>query len=336
VSPTPQAIGVGWAIDSFERRNRLLGVWQTPTNGDGGDWTPVFARALAEGASASVALDPSDYELLRFGTNAVFRLRGTPWVLRLRRPGAEFVSIERQLSLAAWLSKQNLAVNRPAAGIPPVAAGTQGAIASFWEWVENDPEERVSVEEFGAMLRDFHSLTDGYVAGCEFPGWNAVLEIEQRLAQATEGASFLSSEERDLLQRWTEEVKRDLAAVEWCLPRGVVHGDAHIGNVLATKRGGVMIDLDALAQGPREWDLVPTAVSCLRFGQGLAQVAAFSDAYGFDLLAWAGWPTLRRVRELYMTSWLLSVSTTLERQAEVRHRIETLRADREDVAWHAV
>ena len=53
-----------------------------------------------------------------------------------------------------------------------------------------------------------------------------------------------------------------------------------------------MIDLDALAQGPREWDLVPTAVSYLRFRQDLAPVAAFGDAYGFDLLAWAGWPTL--------------------------------------------
>jgi Ser/Thr protein kinase RdoA (MazF antagonist) len=310
-------------------------VSQTPTNRDGGGWTPVLARALAEYASGSVDLDPSGYELLRFGTNAVFRLSGTPWVLRLRRPGAELVSIERQVSLALWLSKQNFAVNRPAVEIAPMTTGAEGAIASFWEWVKSDPGVDIGVEEFGAILSEFHSLTDGYESGREFPGWNAIVEIEQRLAQAEEG-SFLAPEERDLLQQWTEEVKRELAVVEWSLPPGVIHGDAHTGNVLATKRGGVMIDLDALAQGPREWDLVPTAVACLRFRQDLAQVAAFSDAYGFDLLGWDGWPTLRRVRELYMTSWLLTVSTTQERQAEVRHRIETLRADREDVPWHAV
>jgi len=42
------------------------------------------------------------------------------------------------------------------------------------------------------------------------------------------------------------------------LPRGVIHGDASVGNVIRdTTRHAVLIDLDGFAVGPREWDLVP-------------------------------------------------------------------------------
>jgi Ser/Thr protein kinase RdoA (MazF antagonist) len=311
-------------------------VSQPPSNGEAADWAPALARRLAERASAAAGLVPSDYELLRFGTNAVFRLRDTPWVLRLRRPGAEPGEIERQVLLARWLADRGFAVNRPAADPSPVMTGLQGAIGSFWEWVENDPNERIGVGDFGQMLGALHAMTDSYEPRREFPRWNAVAEIEDRLAQVDERPSFLPPQESELLRQWTEDVQRELTAVEWSLPVGVIHGDAHTGNVLATRKGGVLIDLDALSLGPREWDLVPTAVSNLRFRGELAPVAVFGEGYGFDLLAWSGWPVLRRLRELYMTSWLATVATSDERRAEVHHRIDTLRNEREDVLWHAV
>ena len=41
----------------------------------------------------------------------------------------------------------------------------------------------------------------------------------------------------------------------------VICGDAHLGNMIATPTGPVLCDLDTACIGPREWDLVPLAVS---------------------------------------------------------------------------
>lgn len=51
------------------------------------------------------------------------------------------------------------------------------------------------------------------------------------------------------------------------LPRGIVHGDASVGNVIRDRYGNPLLaDLDGFAIGPREWDLVLTALYHENFG----------------------------------------------------------------------
>ena len=61
--------------------------------------------------------------------------------------------------------------------------------------------------------------------------------------------------------------------LEFVLPAGPVHGDASIGNIIRRQADGVavLIDLDGFASGPREWDLVLTAMYFERFGWHTAQ-----------------------------------------------------------------
>jgi Ser/Thr protein kinase RdoA (MazF antagonist) len=283
-----------------------------------------------------VDVAPASAELLRFGTNAVYRLVGTPWVLRLRRPGSTAEDIERQLSVARWLVSRGYPANSPAAGVGVVADGLNGAVASFWEWAAEDSERRVDPQTFGRMLHELHVSTDAYPGTETLPRWAPIEHIEDRLASAAGGGSFLTAEDLGLLESWTERLAASILDLPWKLPRGLVHGDAHTGNVLVGAAGPVLIDFDLLCVGPREWDLVPTAVSSLRFDSDREAVERFSSAYGFDILAWAGWPTLSKLRELYMTSWLLTVATTPERQAEVRRRLDYWRAPEESAVWHAV
>jgi hypothetical protein len=67
----------------------------------------------------------------------------------------------------------------------------------------------------------------------------------------------------------------------------------------------VLIDLDSFATGPREWDLVQTALFYERFSWHTAQeYRTFVDVYGFDIMTWPGYPTLADYRELSMTLWL--------------------------------
>jgi len=307
---------------------------------DSGDdrWTPQLAAGLAERACRETGLPSSDLSLIRFGTNAVFEVGGADLALRLRRPGTTANEIARQVALANWLAEHGFPVNRPAKGFDVLHEGLEGAIASFWEWISEDSERKATITELGDLLRNLHGLIDRYPKSMDFPRWAPFDEIEHRIRILEDQADgWPASSQLDLLRRWSRETAADLEPIDWQLPAGLIHGDAHVGNVLAARTGtNLLIDLDAVARGHREWDLVPTAVSRLRFHGDLDSIQDFSTAYGFDLLDWTGWPVMRRLRELYMTSWLMSVANSGERREEVEHRMSCLAEGDEQAIWHAV
>ena len=111
-------------------------------------------------------------------------------------------------------------------------------------------------------------------------------EVNTRQAMVPAGA-----EVRDRLA----DLRARYAALEFVLPAGPVHGDANIGNILRRQADGVavLIDLDGFASGPREWDLVLTAMYFERFGwHTAAEYAEFAEVYGFDVMAWPGYPAV--------------------------------------------
>jgi hypothetical protein len=65
-----------------------------------------------------------------------------------------------------------------------------------------------------------------------------------------------------------------------------------------------------------------------RFGwHTAAEYSEFAEIYGFDVLAWSGYPVLADVRELVMVSWLAqNAGESAEVAAEVRKRIGDMRA----------
>jgi thiamine kinase-like enzyme len=96
-----------------------------------------------------------------------------------------------------------------------------------------------------------------------------------------------------------------------------VHGDAHIGNVLATSRGAVWTDWEDAFLGPVEWDL-----ACLRsrlelFGEERdvieAMTAAYDAPYDASLAA-----DLGLVRNVQVIAWL---AVFAERQPELADRM---------------
>ena len=79
--------------------------------------------------------------------------------------------------------------------------------------------------------------------------------------------NWLSPNDRDFLTDQLTLLQEQYAGLEFVLPRGVIHGDANIGNVLRDCHGKpVVIDLDGFAIGPREWDLALTAIYYDSFG----------------------------------------------------------------------
>jgi len=138
---------------------------------------------------------------------------------------------------------------------------------------------------------------------------------------------------RGVLQRLIDDLDRDLPHVQYALPAGPIHGDAHLGNLIPTATGAVLCDFDSAATGPREIDLVATAVGRLRFNRPAQIRNELVDTYGFDVTTWSGWPTLRRLRELKLvTSALPLLASQPAITARWRTRMQSLR-NSDDHPW---
>jgi aminoglycoside phosphotransferase (APT) family kinase protein len=110
-----------------------------------------------------------------------------------------------------------------------------------------------------------------------------------------------------LLHRALERLQGAYAGLEFVLPQGVIHGDASVGNVLRDTHGApVVIDLDGFAVGPREWDLVLTAMYYDSFGwHTREEYEDFARVYGYDIRQWPGYPVLGEVREFLRVTWVV-------------------------------
>jgi len=97
----------------------------------------------------------------------------------------------------------------------------------------------------------------------------------------------------------------------------------------------VLLDFDAVAIGPREWDLMPTAIAVDRYGLPEEQYQEFAETYGFDVRAWEGYPVLRGVRELTMTTWIMqNIGESKAVADEFALRVTSLREGDAKRGWH--
>ncbi|HET9894110.1 MAG TPA: hypothetical protein VFQ44_04195 [Streptosporangiaceae bacterium] len=67
---------------------------------------------------------------------------------------------------------------------------------------------------------------------------------------------MLLSRDRAIVHLQTE-----FRTLDFALRPGPIHGDAHTGNLLADHGQVVLLDVEAVAFGPREWALIPTSIA---------------------------------------------------------------------------
>ena len=97
----------------------------------------------------------------------------------------------------------------------------------------------------------------------------------------------------------------------------------------------MLTDFESAAIGPREWDLLPTAVAVERYGLAEEQYRAFVNAYGFDVRSWEGYPVLREIRQINMTTWIMqNAGQSPQIAAEFKLRVSSLRERNFERSWH--
>ena len=267
-----------------------------------------------------MGLDAGDAELLRLGENAIYRLHSAPLVARIARTVGYLPAVEAEVAVARWLESVEFpAVRLAGPAEQPVIA--DGRPVTFWELVA-ERTEYGTVAELGVLLRRLHSLETP--PSLVLPELRPFARVDTRI----DGAD-LAERDRAFLRDRLAELREAYARLEFALPAGLIHGDANIGNIIRRQADGVavLIDWDGVSTGPREWDLVLTAMYFERFGWHTAQeYRDFVAGYGFDVMSWPGYPVLRDIRELIMVAWLAqNTRESAEIAAEVAKRIADLR-----------
>ncbi|MFE0276697.1 phosphotransferase enzyme family protein [Streptomyces sp. NPDC058992] len=277
------------------------------------------AGAILRKACEVADVDPDGIEMLRFGDHAVFRVDGGRIVSRVGRNPDRLPSVRREVAVAEWLADEGYPAARlVTAAEQPVVI--QGHPVTFWEGLA-DGDTYASTGEMGVLLRRLHDLEP---PSFSLPPLHPFEKVAQRLKRAA-----IPDTTRAFLRSLADDLAAEYGRLRFALPAGHLHGDFNVGNVLrdAADRPKV-IDLDGFVTGPREWDLMQTAMYYDSFGWHTeAEYADFVAGYGFDVREWSGYTVLRSIRELLMVTWLSQNAGTNPRAAEeVEKRVESLRS----------
>ena len=280
-------------------------------------------KALADTCSL-LGVDHRGARLLRFTNNAVYALADAPVVVRIVGSRALRHRVAKVVAVARHFERHQIPAIRLLPGVDqPIHVGEH--LVTAWHYVE-PTARRATAEDLGRLLRRVHELPP--VEGV--PAWGPIADVRARIADAEE----LDDGDRRFLLHRCALVEAALDGLEFPLPSGLIHGDAHPGNVIVGAGGPVLCDFDSAAFGPREWDLTPLAVGRERFGDPAGRYRMLADTYGFDVTAWDGFRVLRAVRELKLvTSVLPILRSHPDVRGELRKRLEDLRTGRGRGDW---
>lgn len=290
--------------------------------------TPEVINNLALEAAAAIGRPTRGTELIKFTNNAVVRLRKVGLVVRIAGSTVMRTRLPGVIAAARLFEEHHVPAVRLWPGEQPLHV--RDHLATIW--VEAEPSHASAhPDELARLVKQVHQLPPPYPQ--EIPAWSLTAGLRQRISDGTDMApetiAYLSAE--------LDDVQRDLAtlsAIPPLLPPGLIHGDAHTGNVITTCSGPILCDFDSTSYGPREWDLTPAAVGTLRFRYSPDVHQSMVVHHEVDVTEWPGFPVLRRLRELQLIiSVIPALSVNPGLLPQWRHRLSTYRNGDHEAIW---
>jgi aminoglycoside phosphotransferase (APT) family kinase protein len=264
-------------------------------------------------------LDAGGARLLRLGENALFYLPGPSVVVRISRTMAYWHDTVKEVSVARWLAEQHF----PAAVIydVPQPASVADHPVTFWRYIDGRNGNRTDIVCLGALLRRLHDLPRP--TKFDLPGEDILGRVRKRIEIAP-----VSTSDKDYLLRHLGDLADKLPRLRYPLAPSPTHGDAHVQNLMFRQDKPILIDFERFAWGQPEWDLSMTATEYQTAGWWTeSEYGRFVEAYGYDITSWTdGFPVLRAVHEVKMTTWLMqNVDESPDIAEEYAKRMRTIR-----------
>lgn len=266
---------------------------------------------------------------MRMGENALYRLNGEGIVVRI---GRSVEASQKEVRVARWLASYGFPATRLASDlVQPVVA--EGFGVTFWELID-EAAEPVDIADLGRILHGLHQLPS--LESLDLPEFQPMSKLQARLDAVRPG--YLADDDISFMRKRQEELEQEFSCLEFDFAFGAIHGDAHTGNLMRDASSGavLLIDFEDFAWGPREWDVSVASVRHVAFNwESDDEYRRYVEAYGWDPITWSGFPVLRAIRELNMTTWLMQLlGQSAEIDAEVRKRVRDLRDQKAPREWH--
>lgn len=280
--------------------------------------------ALAE-ACRRACIEGSGAQLIRSAENVLFRLPSNI-VARVGRVGQDEAA-RKEVAVADWLHDNGVNAVRTIPGVAqPVIVN--GRPVTFWR--ELPPHHYGTPVQVAAVLRQLHRLPTP--TGFALPP----LQPFVRLAERINAATTVSEADRGWMRDHLAELQQRYHELSAGLPVCVIHGDAWVGNIVSADDGtAILLDLERCSIGPPEWDLVHMADEHFSFGWlSAVDYAAYCRTYGHDVHDWAGFDTLRDIREFRQTLYACQTAAyDPAHQAQAGHRLACIRGRRGPRPW---
>ncbi|WP_346428821.1 phosphotransferase [Streptomyces sp. Z26] len=130
------------------------------------DLTEERADAVFREACETAGLDPSGAELLRLGSNAVYRLASPPVIVRIARDPEALEEMRRAVGVARWLESEDFPATRVMPDVEqPAFVG--GRVVTYWRSAQ-DEIEYGRLDELADLLKRLHWLEEPEVLGLPY------------------------------------------------------------------------------------------------------------------------------------------------------------------------
>lgn len=281
-------------------------------------------QTLLRTACRHAGLDVTATEALSQHATSVYLL-DRRLVARLHRGLGDRAAASTAVVTTSWLVEQGFPATVPVAD--PV--NLQKTTVTFWRYYPQGQRTRPGAAHLGQLLRRLHSLPRPPVQLHQYQ------PLERLGVALSNPGSALPDEDRQWLVDRRAYLVDAYRTVQSELGIGWVHGDAYPGNTLWDGDQVLLGDWDEVAIAPRELDLVNTYQGA-RMGRSEAELQAFTEAYGWDVTQWSGWPVLREMRDLHTLGAYIQRADAGDKAAaaELRHRVRTLRTGDTQARWH--
>lgn len=290
------------------------------------------ARTVLYQAATRLGVPAHDARLLRLHSNASFVLPAAGLVIRIATNPAALDRVTNSIAVTRWLADQGFPCVIPA-DIKDQPLVIADHVASAWRYVPTTDSPAPTGAEMGRLLHDLHAQGDPpHPPG---PLEDPLASVASALDKAPDAMPQAS---RSWLADRIASLRNQWSAMDFILPPGVIHGDAHISNLMRTTSGGIILgDWDHVATGPREWDLIQIHYMHRRFGRASQDdLDGFSAAYGRDISSWPGLETLVAIREITGLSPYIRTARSKSFSAEqLAYRLRTLQAGDMTARWES-
>ncbi|MER5863540.1 aminoglycoside phosphotransferase family protein [Kitasatospora sp. NPDC002040] len=242
--------------------------------------TPAVLTAL-EAASASRGFDTRGAHLFQQNLNWVVRMPnaapGGSVIAKIHTPGTEQAAVIRQVLTAEWLDDNGILTTRPAGTRRPIQVGAH--LVTFTHDLGVGMGGPVPPEELGRLLARLHALTVPDHLG--LPRLDPAADLLARIRKLPD--HVLDPDDRHWLTSHLQAAGELFESTDWPGEPVVLHGDLANQNLLRTRAGLALLDLEYVAVGWALHDLAFRAWIRDGFSDAPRRYDRFCAAYGTDV-----------------------------------------------------